>query len=87
MEWRSRGHYTALLNAFDDQASLHGDRVYATLSTDIGTKERAKQQPGSNVVIKNVDGSPALFRVEFDKQARWHRLSLISGQDADVGAQ
>ena len=76
-EWASSGLYTQLLNAFDDQAALHGDRVYATLSTDIGDESRAKQKPGSNTVIRNSDGSPAVFRVEFDKQKRWHRLTLL----------
>ena len=86
-EWVSSGLYTQLLNAFDDQAALHRDRVYATLSTDIGDESRAKQKPGSNTVIMNSDGSPALFRIEFDKQRRWHRLTLLPGQDADIEAQ
>ena len=86
-DWRSSGHYTQLLNAFDNQGALHGDRVYATLSTDIGTKDRAKQKPGSNTVIKNKDGSPSEFAVEFDKERRWHRLTLVAGQDADIASQ
>jgi hypothetical protein len=86
-EWASSGLYTQLLNAFDDQAVLHGDRVYATLSTDVGDEARARQKPGSNTVIKNSDGSPAVFRVEFDTQRRWHRLTLLPDQDADISAQ
>lgn len=86
-EWAASGLYTQLLNAFDDQAAPHSDRVYATLSTDIGDESRAKQKPGSKTVIRNSDGSPAVFRVEFDKQRRWHRLTLLPGQDADIEAQ
>ena len=75
-----------MLNEWDHEAteSLHGDRVFATLLTDIGDERRAKQKPWSNTVIKNTDGSPAEFRVECDMQRRWHRLTLIGGQDAEA---
>ncbi len=87
-EWRKAAHYTALLNAFDDQSTLHGGLVYATLSTDVGAVSGpAKMKAGENVLIKNRDGTPALFRVAFDKQLRWHRLTSCELQDADIAVQ
>ncbi|MDZ7651282.1 MAG: hypothetical protein U5L03_01275 [Burkholderiaceae bacterium] len=85
--WRSLPQYTAMLRALDAQASLHGDVVFAALSTDISSGVGpAKRKPGSNVLLVNRDGTPARFRVSFDLQGRWHRLEMLAGQDCDVGA-
>lgn len=85
--WRSLPGYTALLRALDAQVSLHGDVVFAALSTDMsGGVGPAKRKPGSNVLLVNSDGSPARFKVAFDLEQRWHRVELLDGQDCDVGA-
>jgi len=85
--WRSLRGYTALLAALDAQASLHGDVVFAALSTDMsGGVGPAKRKPGSSVLLVNSDGSPARFKVAFDLEQRWHRIELLDGQDCDVGA-
>jgi hypothetical protein len=85
--WRSLPQYTAMLSALDAQASLHGDIVYAALSTDMSNGiGPAKRQPGSNVLLVNSDGSRARFKVQFDLGGRWHRLELLAGQDCNIGA-
>jgi len=85
--WKSLPQYTALLRALDAQASLHGDVVYAALSTDISSGiGPAKRKPGSNLLLVNSDGTPARFRVIFDVEKRWHRLEMLGGQDCNVGA-
>src|SRR4029453_10722180 len=84
--WKSLPQYAALLRALDTQASVHGDVVYAALSTDISAGQGpAKRQPGSNVLLTNEDGNPARFKVTFDLGRRWHRVELLDGQDCNVG--
>ncbi len=86
LEWRNKPAYSALLNAFDRMAPLHGDVVYTALSDDANVGKvgvTTKQTPGKNVLVINSDGTPTRFHVEFDMQRRWHRMTRVAGEDGN----